>query len=164
MTSEARQEIAESGIYCPANEIDQGATALPWALRIVSLIAGIFAMALLITSSQLEPSTEGFGTHEQLGLPPCTSIYVWGTRCPACGMTTSWAWATRLNVVESFRANAGGLMLAIIALAYIPSSCYFFLCGKASRGGRFSLCLAIFLTAALLAAIIQWGWRISLGL
>ena len=129
---------------------------LPWSIRLVSAFAGISTLALLITARILQPAVEGFGTHQQLGLPPCTSIYVWGVRCPACGMTTSWAWFTRFEFAAAAESNIGGLLLAIIALAYVPASCYFFLRGRASRGGWFSMTLALLLAAAMLAAIIQW--------
>lgn len=132
---------------------------LSWAIRGMALIWGIFALSLLITARSLQPAVDGFGTHQQLGLPPCTSIYVWGVRCPACGMTTSWAWFVRLDFLAAAQSNLGGLMLAIIALAYVPASCYFFVRGKASPRGWFSMALALLLTASLLAATIQWSLR-----
>ncbi len=40
----------------------------------------------------LEPDAKGYGTHQQLGLPPCSSILLFGSKCPACGMTPPGAW------------------------------------------------------------------------
>lgn len=134
---------------------------LSWPLRIVTLLAGIGVLTLLVTARQLEPNATGIGTHQQLGLPPCTSVALWGIRCPACGMTTSWAWATRGNLWQSAEANIGGLMLALIALAYVPASCYFFVKGIASYRERFSLSLAVAMIVALLAATLQWILRIA---
>ena len=39
----------------------------------------------------IEPDQRGYGTHEQVGLPPCTFIRVFNVRCPTCGMMTSFA-------------------------------------------------------------------------
>ena len=57
------------------------------------------------------------GTHQQLGLPPCTVLDWFGIRCPSCGMTTSWAHMVRGQVLAAARANAG---------AHLP-------CGVAAR-------------------------------
>ncbi|MEZ6137102.1 MAG: DUF2752 domain-containing protein [Pirellulaceae bacterium] len=125
-------------------------------LRWTSLLAGAGVLTLLITARILEPSAAGYGTHQQLGLPPCTSVALFNMRCPACGMTTSWALMVRGRWIESATVNAGGFLLSLIALAYLPISCYFFFWGRSSRRGWVSLALAIGLMAALIVAIVQW--------
>lgn len=132
-------------------------------MRILAILSGLLLLGLLITARMLAPNEAGYGTHQQLGLPPCTSVGLFGVRCPACGMTTSWALATRGAWGAAAEANVGGLMLAIIAMACVPISCYFFLKGRASRGERFSLGLAVSLVIALLAATIQWAERMMHG-
>ena len=52
-------------------------------------------MGLLAVAAWLEPSPTGIGTHQQLGLPPCTFWMLFGRPCPTCGMTTSWAHLVR---------------------------------------------------------------------
>lgn len=129
--------------------------------RALAAAAAVGVLALLITARCLEPSATGIGTHQQLGLPPCTSVVLFGVRCPSCGMTTSWALATRGRLLESMQINAGGFLLVLIAIAYLPASCYFLFKGKSSRGGWFSLALAIALISALAIAIIQWCIRLA---
>jgi hypothetical protein len=68
----------------------------------------------------LEPDPKGFGTHTQLGLPPCHFAWVTGQRCPTCGMTTSFAWFARGRLDRSWQANPAGLLLAPACLALIP--------------------------------------------
>ena len=127
--------------------------------RVIALLAGLCVLTLLIISRFLVPNADGMGTHQQLGLPPCTSIAMFGVRCPGCGMTTSWAWVMRGEIWTALQANVGGTMLALIAMAYIPWSCYFFLRGQSSRGEWFSLAMAILLVSAMIAATIQWMVR-----
>jgi hypothetical protein len=123
-------------------------------------VAILVVLALLATARTLHPSPLGYGTHQQIGLPPCTSVAILGLRCPACGMTTSWSYATRGQWVNAWNANAGGLTLVVIALAYIPTFCYYVARGYWSRHGWLSFSLALSLSAALLAAAGQWLTRL----
>jgi hypothetical protein len=77
--------------------------------------AGLLLVSLLVTARMLEPSPSGLGTHRQLGLPPCDFLSAYGKRCPACGMTTSWSYLTRGNVIGSLSVNTGGTLLGIVA-------------------------------------------------
>lgn len=129
---------------------------LPWSLRIVSIVAGLVVLGMLITARVLEPDGSGMGTHQQLGLPPCTSVALFGMRCPGCGMTTSWSLFLRGQFVAAITANMGGVMLAIIGLVYVPWSCYFFFRGLTSRGEKFSFVLAMLLTSAMAVSMVQW--------
>src|SRR5262245_24524741 len=79
------------------------------------VLAGGVLVTLLVTASRLTPSSRGMGTHQQLGLPPCTMVQWFGLRCPSCGMTTSWAHLTRGHLLASLRANSGGALLGIAA-------------------------------------------------
>lgn len=133
---------------------------LSWPMRCLSLLVAIFLLGLLITARYLEPDAAGFGTHQQLGLPACTSIVLFGANCPACGMTTSWAWVTRGEMFRAIQINAGGSLLALIAIAYLPTSCYFFFGGRRSRHGRCSLVFGVGLLSALAIATLQWASRL----
>jgi hypothetical protein len=79
---------------------------------------GIIALGLvglLLLARGLRPAAAGFGTHQQLGLPPCTMVLVFGKRCPTCGITTSWANVTRGNVKKALAASVSGTFLAVLA-------------------------------------------------
>ena len=137
-------------------------TTLPPLCRLAMLLAVVVQVSLLAVARTLEPSTEGLGTHTQLGLPPCFSVAMYASRCPACGMTTSWSLLTRGRWGEAMHANLGGSLLAIIALAYLPPTCYFLFLGRTSHRGWLSLSLAIALFIALASAIGQWAFKLWL--
>jgi hypothetical protein len=83
----------------------------------------IFAVALagvLGIARWLTPDDRGFGTHEQLGLPPCAFRALVGIPCPSCGMTTSFAYAVRGRLLSAAWTNPGGCLLAIGATGMIP--------------------------------------------
>ena len=132
----------------------------PW-LRGLNGLAGIASVVMFLLAARLSPAAEGFGTHQQLGLPPCSTLALFGIRCPSCGMTTSWSLFVRGEWITSVQINAGGFLLATIALVYLPASCYLCISGRASRGGWLSLALAIALSVALVVAFVQWGWRLA---
>ena len=87
-----------------------------WLLALL----GIGLSTLLVTAFLLQPNTQGYGTHQQLGLPPCTFVVLYGRRCPACGMTTSWSHLVRGQLPSSLKANVGGTLLGGIALLVAP--------------------------------------------
>jgi hypothetical protein len=84
--------------------------------RLAIAVLGLGSLVPLLGARLLEPSPQGYGTHRQLGLPPCTSVVLFGRRCPTCGMTTSWAHVVRGEFIEALRANVGGTLLAILDL------------------------------------------------
>ncbi len=131
------------------------------SIRFLALLSGVGVLALLLTARILEPAAEGYGTHRQLGFPPCSSLVLFGTKCPACGMTTSWSMLLRGQISGAIRANVGGLMIGLIAMAYLPTSCYLFLSGRTSRRGLVSLAFGCSLLIAMTASILQWAFRLA---
>lgn len=128
--------------------------------RATAVVTMLGLLALMCIARSLEPSQAGYGTHQQLGLPPCSSVLIAGIRCPACGMTTAWSHAMRGQWVQAYQANAGGLALVMIALAAMPVFCYYLARGYWSRHGWLSFSLALSLAAAMLVAIGQWLTRL----
>lgn len=157
-----KKSDAWPGQPCPASERYQSLipAQLPPSLRWACIASGLALLALLAVARNLTPSPSGQGTHQQLGLPACTTMVLWDLPCPACGMTTSWAWATRGQFILAAQSNSGGLLLAIIAMAYIPASCYFSLHGMASRGQWFSSVLATSLVTAIAVTVLHWLLKI----
>ena len=88
--------------------------------RCVLAGAGLGLAVLLAIAGWLKPSPDGFGTHRQLGLPPCTFRSVVGVRCPSCGMTTSWAHMVRGQWKAAVATNTAGALLALLAAAASP--------------------------------------------
>jgi hypothetical protein len=77
-------------------------------------------LSLLVLAARLSPDPRGLGTHQRLGLPPCSFLQLTGWRCPSCGMTTSWAHLVRGQIVASVRSNAGGTLLGLTCLVLAP--------------------------------------------
>jgi hypothetical protein len=124
------------------------------SLLSLGLIAGFGVAAML------EPDSRGFGTHRQLGLPPCTVRLLFGIPCPSCGMTTSFAHLMRGQVVEAFRANPAALLLAIGCALLIPwcglSAFYARTCWTYRPG----FVAIVFFGSVSAVALIQWFVRV----
>jgi len=138
------------------------AARLSWLQRMVLILGGGILLALLVTAASLRPDPRGFGTHQGLGLPPCTVQQLFGIRCPSCGMTTSWALMLRGHVVGSFQANVGGALLCLASLAAVPWAI-----GSGLRGRWWGppvpeIVVLVVLSVVLAATMVDWMVRLLL--
>ena len=130
--------------------------ALPPRQRLLLAAVGLAACAALITARTLDPDPRGYGTHEQLGCSPCWFRKAVGWPCPACGMTTAWAYAVRGQVQAAVSVNAAGAIacgLAAIAVPWLIAS---------AAAGRWLIAKptprVVLLTATALFALTLLDW------
>jgi hypothetical protein len=90
--------------------------------QVTLALAGLGGLTLLMLAVWLTPSPSGFGTHQQLGLPPCTFLYWFDIPCPSCGGTTAFSHFVRGQWVSAIRANAAAALLAGLCVAGVPWS------------------------------------------
>ena len=83
-------------------------------------LAGLLLAGGFVLARQLEPDPRGFGTHQRLGLPPCSFRLILDLPCPSCGMTTSFAHFVRGRFGDASRANFGGMLLASACALQLP--------------------------------------------
>lgn len=141
------------------DESNSQTTTLTPRHRLAVAALGLALLVPLLVAVSLEPAAEGHGTHQQLGLPPCTFYVVFGWRCPTCGMTTSWAHLVRGQVVRAVEANLGGTLLAALAMIAVP-----WLLWSAARGRWLGwvptyTAWAWILASAMSVALVEWGVR-----
>jgi hypothetical protein len=130
--------------------------------RLATALGALSLLGLLAIAANLTPSPDGIGTHQQLGLPPCTFRALMGFPCPACGMTTSWAHFVRGRWFTAWNTNPGGAILALAAAVAVP-----WLLISAVRGRWFAVDppdWSILLLCVLVLAItmIHWLFRVLL--
>lgn len=85
-------------------------------------LIGCSLLSLFVIASCLTPDRQGYGTHQQLGLPPCSIRTLFEIPCPTCGMTTSFAHFVRGDLVGACRVNPAGLLVACACFLLIPWS------------------------------------------
>jgi hypothetical protein len=79
-------------------------------------------MLVLAVAVAIEPDARGYGTHTQLGLPPCGFRLLTGSVCPGCGLTTAFAHGIRGEWSLAASANPLGLALFFVVCSSIPIS------------------------------------------
>lgn len=125
------------------------------------MLLGVTLITPLIVASRLTPNSAGMGTHQQLGLPPCTIVMFFDMRCPSCGMTTSWALATHGRLLAAAQANSGGLLLAMIAVTMGPWSLVSGLRGRWLGGPPSDRLLAVSAVLVVVVTLADWAVRLS---
>jgi hypothetical protein len=107
----------------------------------------------------LTPDPAGHGTHQQLGLPPCTIYYLTGRPCPSCGLTTSVSAILHGQFGLAWRANPMGYVIVAGALAVAVNSLLALLWGRSVRieNTRFTLLLLALLALWLLHGAVRFA-------
>lgn len=87
------------------------------ATRALWLFALLASWPVVGLSFWLRPDARGFGTHQQLGLPPCNFQESTHIPCPGCGLTTSFTNMAHGHVIDAFAAHLMGPPLFLITAA-----------------------------------------------
>jgi len=129
-------------------------------LRLVLGAIGLGLVCLFVVAAILKPSPCEIGTHQELGLPPCSFLVLFGVPCPTCGMTTAWACLMHGDLSGAFRANIGGVLLAVLAMVAVA-----WLMTSAVRGRWLGWkpngkAVAYVSTVIVAITLVQWGFRL----
>jgi hypothetical protein len=92
--------------------------------KLVAIGLLVSACTVLAVARWLTPAASGYGTHTQLGLPPCNFLRFTHLPCPSCGLTTCFAWAVRLHFWKAFLANPFGILAFLGTVSVIPTSIF----------------------------------------
>jgi len=76
--------------------------------RVEAAAVLVIAVGVLVLARIMQPSPEGFGTHEQLFIVPCAFRWLTGVPCPMCGMTTAFTLMARGEVLAALGAHVLG--------------------------------------------------------
>jgi len=130
--------------------------------RVLLVLWSLILSAGFLLAVQLEPDPRGYGTHQILGLPPCTFCTIFNVPCPSCGMTTSFSNLVRGRFVEAARANSAGLLLAVVCAIQIPWCWVSVWQNRMCYVKRPNVALIWLLGSVCLVSALQWTLRIVL--
>lgn len=133
------------------------------ALIAICGIAG-FSIAARISPYDASGRPLQHGSHQQLGLPPCTLLSTLGFRCPSCGMTTAVSLLVHGDIVASCQANWAGTLMVSVAMPLIAWMTLL-ACGM-RRGNRFSAenTILSFTVAGATAMLVQYTCSLASAL
>lgn len=95
-----------------------GAERVFWAGALVA------CLVVLGLAKSLDPDARGIGTHEQLGLPPCGIVEMFGVPCPSCGYTTTFALAADGHVGAAIVNQPFGFLVFLTAVCAVPLTAF----------------------------------------
>ena len=127
--------------------------------RLLALAISVACLAVLVIACGLPPSADGYGTHLQLGMAQCGFLARTGLPCPACGMTTSFAWFARGNLAASFYIQPMGMALALICGCGVWGAGYVAITGRPVFRVLTVFPEKVYLFPLLALAILAWGWK-----
>ncbi|MCX7992149.1 MAG: DUF2752 domain-containing protein [Fimbriimonadales bacterium] len=106
----------------------------------------------------LTPNPAGHGTHQQLGLPPCTIHFVTGRPCPSCGLTTSVSAILHGQLALAWKANPIGFLIVAVAVGVALNSLLALVYGRTLRFdlSRFNWALIVLLSLWLLHGAVRF--------
>ncbi len=121
------------------------------------LLLGVLVMVAV--GLYLTPDPAGHGTHQQLGLPPCTIYYLTGRPCPSCGLTTSVSAILHGQFGLAWRANPTGFLIVAAATAIAFNGLFALLWGRSVRieNTRFTVLLLGLLAIWLLHGAVRFA-------
>ncbi len=102
--------------------------------RLALLGMAVGFVCLVLVAWWLTPDPRGLGTHEQLGLPPCTSQTWFHIPCPFCGMTTAFSLMAHGRVVEAIRAQPAGALMFALGIPLTGAAAFLAVAGATPAG------------------------------
>lgn len=132
--------------------------------RLVALGVSLACLAVLVTAVWITPSRAGVETHRQLGLAECQFLRTSGLPCPSCGMTTSFAWFARGNIVASLYVQPMGTLLATAAACAFWAGLYIAITGKPVHRLMRLMPSVYYVLIPMGIGIAAWAWKIFIHL
>ncbi len=131
--------------------------------RSLLLAWSLFLLGGFFLAATLEPDPRGYGTHQRLGLPPCTFRTLCGIPCPSCGMTTSFAHLTRGHLARALQTHVGGTILALACAAQIPWCWWSAFRGRLVGVSRPMRALGVLAAVVIGVSLVSWLYQLVVG-
>lgn len=126
-------------------------------LLVVGGLLVVFALAWRIDPYNGRGAEQRMGTHQQLGLPPCTFLLATGLPCPSCGLTTSFSYTVRGDLVNGARANWVGVLLCLGCGLAVPWAVASAVAGRTLMVKSLERLVVYSVTALMVLLFVRWG-------
>ena len=133
-------------------------------LRLLAFLIALGCLAALAMAAYLQPSPAGVGSHRTLGLASCQFLGNTGLPCPSCGMTTSFTWFVRGNVLASAYVQPMGAVVALATACCAWGGFYIAATGRPVYRLLRLVPARYYLLPLLALGMLAWGWKILIHL
>jgi hypothetical protein len=134
--------------------------AKPLQARVQATLVLAGCTVLLGLAAWLQPAEQGIGTHQQLGLPPCSLVQYGGIPCPTCGMTTAFASTVRGYWLGAVLAQPFGFVAALACVLSVPLSLAVLISGKVWRINWYRISPNRVVVGIIAFFVLAWGFKI----
>lgn len=127
--------------------------------RVSAVVVVAAAAAVVVALWRVAPDERGFGTHERLGLSPCSWPVAYGIPCPTCGCTTAACLLVHGRVVDAVVAQPFGAIVtaALLLLGLHALACLAF--ARSFVDLLVRLPLRRLLAAGFVALLLGWFYK-----
>jgi hypothetical protein len=130
--------------------------------RLFALFVSLTCLTPLVIAALVRPDPSGLGTHTQLGLGACAFQQATGIPCPSCGMTTSWAWFARGNLIASLWVQPMGTVLAFLTVTVFWAGLYIAATGRAAHHLLRYIPAGYIVRPLVVLGLLAWAWKVFL--
>ena len=138
----------------PASESPIG--GIPDRLLAVATVGA--ALYLVVRLAGVRPDARGHGTHEQLGLAPCSWPIVYGVPCPTCGVTTAATHLIHLEPIAALATQPFGVFLAVLGLFVAALALWSLVRGRSFVERVARMPYGTLFGVAIVMLLLGWGW------
>jgi len=131
--------------------------------RLIQAVLAGACWLVVALSIYLEPSPDGLGTHEQLGLAPCGFHQTTGQPCPGCGLTTAFAHMIRGHVLQAVLVQPFGAVLCVLVAGGAVGLTLTCLAGRTWSLVLLRINAPVWLYALVFLALGSWIYKILYG-
>lgn len=129
-----------------------------WVDRLSAALLVALAIVFVALLASVDPDPRGHGTHEQLGMQPCSWPEVYGKPCPTCGVTTAATLLVHLRPIDAVATQPFGAFLAAIGLIVAGIAAWSLVRGESFVARIALLPYGTVLAVALGLLLASWGY------
>ncbi len=144
--------------------IEPVACATPVRGRLMAGVVAGVGLALVGVAVYLSPDPSGMGTHQQLGMPPCTSVVITGYPCPTCGMTTAFSLTVRGRLLSAFHAQPAGLVFALATVLATAVALVSAATGRFWTPNFYRISWPRWMLGFVILLLAGWGYKLVVGI
>jgi hypothetical protein len=131
----------------------------PWGDRAVAAAVLLAGIALVYVLGQVAPDARGHGTHEQLGMQPCSWPEQMQAPCPTCGVTTAATHLVHLSPVRAVGTQPFGAALAAAGIALAAWAAFCLLAQRSFMALLVRLPYGTIALGSLALLLAAWGYK-----